>query len=411
MSAPSTKVAAESDDGLDLRKANDVPTTIHQLTTVDGAPVVGVLRRPLGATTVFALMHPRQDVTHHPLIPHLLDSGHAVWTQQSRHPNNDLNLIHEQALLDYAAGQVFLRELGFESVVSLGHSGGATLVAFYCEQAGLSAHDRLTTASSGRSVPLAEATMPEPDAVVFMAPHPGQGALLKRVIDPSVTDESDPLSIEPDLDPFSDRNGFRPAPEPAQYSSEFIEAYRQAQAARVARIDETAASLVAEARRANDAFKRSDDPRDRRAALAARVLVVHRTDADLRNVDLTLDPNNRPYGSLFGRRPDLANSGLLGFGRICTPEAWMSTWSATTTRADFARCAPAVSIPTLLIEFTGDQASFPADISRFARLLGASDLTVVAVDGTHFGGPLTKGAPTGTRLAAERIRAWSSERI
>jgi hypothetical protein len=45
----------------------------------------------------------------------------------------------------------------------------------------------------------------------------------------------------------------------------------------------------------------------------------HRTDADLRSVDLSIDPNDRPYGSLVGHRPDLTNYGLLGFGRLSTP--------------------------------------------------------------------------------------------
>jgi hypothetical protein len=32
-------------------------------------------------------------------------------------------------------------------------------------------------------------------------------------------------------------------------------------------------------------------------------------------VDLSLDPSERPHGSLFGKRPDLINYGLTGFGR------------------------------------------------------------------------------------------------
>jgi hypothetical protein len=139
-------------------------------------------------------------------------------------------------------------------------------------------------------------------------------------------------------------------------------------------------------------------------------MTVYRTDADLRNVDLSLDRNRRPYGSLHGRRPDLTNYGLVGFGRLATAEAWMSTWSATTTRADFARCAPGVTVPTLLVEFTGDQASYPHDIARYASLLGAQDLTVAAVDGTHFGGPVEPGAPSGYRLAAGLLAPWLSER-
>lgn len=384
-----------------LDEPEGVETTVHRLTTSDDATVTGVLRVPAGARTVVTLMHPRQDVTHHASVPYLLRDGYAVWTQGSRSPNNDLNLLHEQAIVDFAAGHVRLRDLGFDQVVCLGHSGGATLAAFYCQQAG--AAERLTTTPAGRPVPLADTEMPLPDGCIFMAPHPGQGALLLRVIDPSVADESDPLSVDPDLDPFAAANGFVEAPESTTYDAAFVAGYREAQATRIARIDARAREWVAESR----AAKKHDD---RRRAIAPRVLTTYRTDADLRNVDLSLDPNERPYGSLFGRRPDLTNYGLVGFGRLATAEAWLSTWSANTTNADFARCAPGVTVPSLLLELTGDQASFPADIARFRAALGADDVTVASVPGTHFGGPIAKGAPTGTELAAHVIDEWISRR-
>ncbi|MBF6371072.1 alpha/beta hydrolase, partial [Nocardia puris] len=111
----------------------------------------------------------------------LLARGYAVWTQGARSPNNDIALIHEQALLDVAAGQVFLRDTGFEHVVTLGHSGGGTLFAFYHQQAGRAPGDRLTQTPAGRPIDLAAADMPLPDGAVFLAPHPGQGALLLRL--------------------------------------------------------------------------------------------------------------------------------------------------------------------------------------------------------------------------------------
>lgn len=387
-----------------------ITTSVHELSTSDDAKVTGVLRVPPGASTVVTIMHPRQDVTHHPLVPYLLTMGYGVWTQGSRSPNNDLALLHEQAIIDFAAGQAFLRDAGFQSVYSLGHSGGGTLAAFYCQQADLAPDRRLTATPSGRPVPLADTSMPLPDGCIFMAPHPGQGALLLRLIDPSVVDESDPLSIDPDLDPFNPANGFAQAPEVSSYDATFIARYREAQEERVRRLDEVARTLVAESRRANRAFKAGGVAADRRRAIVPRIMTVFRTDADLRNVDLSLDPNDRTYGSLFGRRPDLTNYGLVGFGRLSTAEAWLSTWSGLSTNAGFVRCAPGVTVPTLLMEFTGDQASFPADIARMTNALGASDLTVDAVAGTHFGGPIEKGSPTGTSLAAGKIQAWLTAR-
>lgn len=406
---PTTRLGAGR-HGPAVAEPDGVTTTVHRLTTSDGATVVGVLRVPAGARTAVTIMHPRQDVTHHASVPYLLRSGYAVWTQGSRSPNNDLGLLHEQAIIDFASGHTFLRDAGFAHVVCLGHSGGGTLAAFYCQQAARAPGDRLTAAPSGRPVPLADTTMPLPDGCVFLAPHPGQGALLLRVIDPSVTDESDPMSVDTTLDPFAPANGFAPAPTSSEYDDAFVARYRAAQRERVARIDASARAWVAEAQEANRSFKREGDPADRRRALAPRVLTTYRTDADLRNVDLRLDPNERPYGSLFGRRPDLTNYGLVGFGRLATAEAWLSTWSGLSTNADFVGCAPEVTVPTLLLEFTGDQASFPTDIARMRDALGARDLTVDAVAGTHFGGAIAEGAPTGTELAAAVIEEWVDAR-
>lgn len=383
----------------------------HELTTADGATVTGVLRTVPGARTVVCLMHPRQDFTHHVLVPELLARGAAVWTQGSRSVNNDLTLLHEQAVLDMAAGQAFLRGRGFDHVVTLGHSGGGTLAALYHQQAGLPAAKRIARTPAGRPVDLAGADLPVPDAVVLMAPHPGQGALLRRLIDPSVTDEADPLSVDAALDPYSAANGFADAPRSSTYAAEFVHRYRAAQRARIERIDSHARELAAATTDARRRFKRSGAAADRRRALAPRIITVFRTDADLRGVDLSLDPNERPYGSLFGSRPDLINYGLVGFGRLSTPEAWLSTWSAASTHADLLRCAPGVTAPTLLIELTGDQASFPADTSALLSALGSADVTHRRVRGLHFGGPVAPGEPTGSGLAADAIGAWLADRF
>ncbi|MFF2114796.1 alpha/beta fold hydrolase [Rhodococcus koreensis] len=384
--------------------------SVHELTTTDGATVSGVLRTVPGAATVAFLMHPRQDFTHHVLVSEFLARGCAVWTQGARTMGNDLTLLHEQALLDMAAGHVFLRQHGFDAVVAVGHSGGGTLAAYYIEQASLAPSARFANTPGGRTVPLPEADMPEPDAAVFMAPHPGQGALLMRMIDPSVVDESDPLSVDPTLDPFNSDNGFVQAPESSTYTGEFIDRYRAAQRVRIARINDIAHARVHAAACARQRHKQTGDPAARRKALASGVLTVHRTDADLRCMDLALDPNDRPYGSLFGSRPDLTNYGVVGFGRVTTPEAWLSTWSGLSTRADFLRCAPAVRIPSLLIELTGDQACFPVDARAMASALGGADVTHVRVRGKHFGAGLTTGEPTGASLAGERIGHWLHER-
>jgi hypothetical protein len=385
-------------------------TSVHELTTADGVTVLGVLATVPGAKTVVCLMHPRQDLTHHPLVPVLLKAGAAVWTQHTRSVNNDLTLVHEQALLDAAAGLVFLREREFASIITLGHSGGGPLYAFYLEQAGLAPADRIAITPGGRPTKLADAEMPLADGVIFVAPHPGQGRLLLACIDPSVADEQDPMSVVPQLDPFSPANGFAEPPASSAYTEEFLGRYRAAQRDRVARIDAVARQHLARTGEARAAFNKSGNALDRRRSLAPRIITVFRTDADPRNVDLSLDPSERPYGSLFGKRPDLISYGLTGFGRLATPEAWMSTWSGLSSNADFVRCAPGVTAPALFIELTGDQAAFPDDSRRMINALGAEDLTTATVRGLHFGAPIAVGKPTGNELAAAEIIDWLGKR-
>ena len=385
-------------------------TTPVELSTVDGAKVAGLLRTVPGATAVAFLMHPRQDFAHHVLVPEFLRRGVAVWTQGSRTQGNDLTLLHEQALLDMAAGHALLRDEGFATVIAVGHSGGGALAAFYMEQAGLPAQDRLARTPSGKPVKLRDARMPVPDLAVFMAPHPGQGELLLRMIDPSVADEGDPRSILPELDPFDPDNGYAPAPAPSSYAPEFVQRYRAAQRERVERIDALARERVARARAAQQRFAESGDPADRRDALATEFITVHRTDADLRCMDPSLDPNDRPSGSLFGSRPDLTDYGVVGFGRLTTPDAWLSTWSAISSNAGFLRCAPAVTVPTLFVEITGDQACFPDDARAMVAAFGTDDVEHVRVRGKHFGAALTAGERTAAALAGDEIERWLGAR-
>lgn len=388
-----------------------VTTTVCTVKTADDASAPGILYTVEGATTVVTLMHPRQDLARHHLIPILLDAGVAVWAQGSRTVNNDLTLIHEEALLDAAAGIVALRDRGFEHIVACGPSGGATLYAFYTQQASREPGERITVTPGGKRIALDDATMPVPDAAIFLAPHPGQGELLLGCIDGAVADELDPLSTVPELDIFDEANGFREPPNSSDYASEFLARYRQAQQARVARIDAHARHLIAERMAAKERFASSKKAVDRRAATMSKVITVYRTDADPRTLDLSLDPSDRPYGSIHGRRPDLINFGITGFGRLTTADAWLSTWSGLSSNAAFVKCAPEVRIPSLFIEYTGDQATFPSVALEMFNAIGAADKSHERIVGTHFGGSPDPDGPPGGAISGRAIVEWLGRRF
>jgi hypothetical protein len=93
---------------------SSIPTP---LTTQDGQGALGVLFSRGAERKVVFIMHPRELVVTHYLVPDALDAGWACWVQGARSIGNDLRLEHEFALYDVAAGMRHLRALGFETIV------------------------------------------------------------------------------------------------------------------------------------------------------------------------------------------------------------------------------------------------------------------------------------------------------
>lgn len=385
--------------------------TAHALMTADKAPISGFLFRRGGEKTAVCLMHPREMGVTQYIVPDLLMAGAAVWVQGSRSPGNDLRLEHETALHDMAAGQSFLRDkAGFEKTVLLGISGGGPLAAYYSQQSALAPEVRIARSPGGRPTRLDQAAMPAPDGVILVSSHMGQGALLLTCIDPSVADEDDPFSVDPALDPFSPENGFRPAPESSTYSDAFLERYRAAQAARVRRIDEKARAML---KRKAAARKLAKEGGGREAAIMAAyspIFHVWRTDADPRCFDLSRDPSDRAYGTLWGPNQTVSNYGSVGFARVCTPEGWLSNWSAFSTNASMEKCAPDIAQPVFMVEYTGDNSVFPSEAERLFGIIGSSDKQRVKIHGNHHGRPIDQDQPNGQVLAGDAIAKWLADK-
>ncbi len=376
------------------------------LRTADHAATGGTLYLRGHTDTVVCIMHPREFMACHYLVPDIVEAGFAAWSQSPRSVGNDSRLEHETALFDVAAGLAFLRAQGFRRIVLLGNSGGASLYAFYVEQAQRAPERRIARTPGGRPTNLATLDMPVPDGLVFVAPHPGQGLLLMGCIDPSVTDEADPLSVDPALDPFDPANGFADAPAPSRYAADFVVRYRTAQQARVARLDARAHGLIAERLAARKRARETGSPADRRRGAHTPLMTVWRTDADLRGFDPSLDPSDRAYGTLWGRDPFTANYGAVGFARVCSPEAWLSTWSGLSSNAALPRTAPALEQPVLLIEYTGDVSTFPTTAAALFDALASRRKTHLRIRGDHHGRALTPDEEPGRYAAGRAVGAW-----
>ncbi len=384
-------------------------TTNVVLRTADGAATGGSLYRPATDTdTVVCVMHPREFMACHYLIPDIVGAGCAAWSQSPRSVGNDLRLEHEFALFDVAAGLAHLRAQGLRRVVLLGNSGGAGLYAFYAQQAALLPAQRVARTPGGKPTGLAELEMPAVDGVVFVGPHPGQGALLANCIDPSVCDEGDALSVDLSLDPLDPANGYG-GPGKTRYDAPFVERYRAAQRERVARLDTLAHSLIERrlaARKRVKAAGPSACAEDRRIAAHSPIFNVWRTDADLRCFDLSLDPSDRKFGSLWSADPLATNYGAVGFARQCTPESWLSTWSALSSNATLAKTAASITQPCLVVEYTGDQACFPADVRRIVDAIASTNKQHLRVRGDHHGRALAPDEEPGRLEAGRHLAAW-----
>jgi hypothetical protein len=386
----------------------------------DGAGSVGFLYSRGGERGVICITHPRGGLERHYMIPAMLDAGFAVFTFNWRMRTDDFDLVEEVMLLDIAGAVRAMKEgRGYETVLLFGNSGGGGPLGYYQWQAEAAPGTRFAETPAGDPLDLNRYAMPAADGFMLLAAGFGECEHVLRWIDPSVTDEDDPLSCDPELDMYSTANGYRAPPESSRYSEEFRARYRAAQRDRVARIDARARGLIADQRRWRAQMQApgfADLPLDdrlyaQRRASDHREIRVYRITAALENADLSIYPSKRGTGSFL--TPDThvtnyMNNGTLGWHR--TARAWLSASSGLSSRCTLKKSLPAIRVPTLVIGYTGDRGIYPQDVEEMHAISAAADRTLHTVDGDHFGLPLdgvAERAPRETvgRLLGEWMRA------
>jgi hypothetical protein len=399
----------------------DVRRELVQYAAADGFPLTGILHRPprIDPPVAILAMHPRGDFTRHYLAPWLLEAGYAFFGAVTRHLNHDADALHERLLLDVAGAIAYLRDAGFASVILLGNSGGGSLFAFYVAQQSQPPATRLTHAPSGDASGLTGVDLPPADGLVLLAAHLGEGQFLLDRLDASVADEGDPTAVNPRLDMYDPANGSRPMREgPSRYSAAFLAAFRAGQRARCERLDRQALAWCEEAAFFRRRLGLPDDlgqvtPQERmliaRRALQRRYLLIYRTLADPRYLDLSLDPSERALGSIFsfGRDPIVGNYGE-GLARAMSARGWLSTWSGLSSNAALERTLPHVTLPTLSIGALADTDIHPEESRRAFAASAARDKSQHELSGAdHYLRPT--GVATGdprTFAARDVIVPW-----
>lgn len=372
--------------------------------TPDRSMAAGWLYRRGREDTVVVAAHPRADFARHYAVPGLVDAGLAVLTVNTRFAGDPAGVIHEACLVDVATAVAEMRRR-FDRVALLGNSGGGSLFTYYVDQASAPDGERRRETPAGDRYDLNAFELPPADLMIYLAAHPGGGHYMLRAIDPSVTDETDPLSCDPALDMYDPGNGFAEPPAESRYTPEFLERYRAAQRERIARVDTVARADVARRRETRARWKQTGDPADRRASIATRFIPIYRTDADPRFTDLALDPSSRTYGSIWGTRPDWINYGAVGFSRVMTPEGWLSSWSGLSAFAEIARTGEGMTLPCLHVSYTGDHVVFPSDHDLICDSLATTDVTRLEFEADHYGYPADKGRDIAVGAIGDWLRA------
>lgn len=326
-------------------------------------PCQGVYYTPDGKKpkTVLIATHYEIDFSEHYLAEYMAGRGFGFLGWNTRFRGNGAYFILEPALDDIGAGVRWLRDNGVETVVLLGNSGGASL---------MSAHQALGDAPG--------------ELFISLCAHPGRPEVHTAWIDPSVTDETDLLSVDPSLDMFNPDNG-------PPYSTEFIEHYRAAQVARNERIT---------------AWAKEEIDRLKAAGAYDRTFNIYRVWADLRFLDLAIDPSDRAVGCYFGN-PKRANYGPWGIGAVSTCRSWLSMWSLAYSKCRGAPNLEKVMVPSLVIQSTADQGCYPSDAKAIFDALGSQDKRLEMVPGDHY----LLEPPNGRDDVADLISDWLRERV
>jgi dienelactone hydrolase len=167
-----------------------------------GHPCQGLYYAPKGKRPKTAVIatHYNVDFSEHYIAPFFAERGYGFLGWNTRYRGAEDQFILEHALIDISVGMTWLREeAGVERIVILGNSGGGSLMGAYQAEAiastlmgGLNGAGRDTLAS-----------LPKADLYIALNAHQGRPEVLTDWMDASVTDETDPLATDAELDPFN----------------------------------------------------------------------------------------------------------------------------------------------------------------------------------------------------------------
>jgi pimeloyl-ACP methyl ester carboxylesterase len=336
--------------------------------------------------TVFLMMHPSSTLQLLPLPGGMAEGGYPVLCVGSRYAKNDSALIYEKVALDLGASVRYAKEqLGYKNVILLGWSGGGSLALFYQSQA---QKPTITATPAGDPVDLTAADLWPADGIVLEAAHRSRARCLADWIDPSMLNETDPDQRNAELDLYDPNLPVRPP-----YPADWLRAFRVAQVTRVRRITERVLETLEQLRK-------------RGTAEVERGFVTHRTLAEPRFLDGSIEPNQRRIGHCYLGVPETVNNGPVGLGRFSMLRSWLSQWSLEHSRADGETCTREVTVPLLAIEHSADDAVPQPDVKLMYRACASADKQFHVIGGANH---YFQGQPEQLAQAVRLIAAWTAQ--
>ena len=349
---------------------------------VGSHPCQGIYWTPKGQRPRVALIatHYNGDFSEHYLAPYIATRGYGFLGWNTRYRGAEDLFTLEHALIDIGAGVKWLREQGVERVVILGNSGGGSLMGAYQAEA---TAPTLAAGMQGAARAALE-SLPKTDLYISLNAHSGRPEVLTNWLDPSVTDERDPVATDQSLNMYNKENG-------PPYSDEFITRYRAAQKARNQRITDW---CKAELKRLNA------------AGIPDYLFPLFRAWADLRFMDGRIDPSDRTVPGCYRGDPAVANRGF-GLGRACTLRSWLSMWSLETSKCQGPEQLAKFTIPALVIQSRADMGVFLSDAQKMFDAVGSKDKTLELIAGNHYfeDGPEYRHRPA--QVVAEWVKVRS----
>ncbi len=335
--------------------------------------------------TLLIYMHPATTLQLLPMPRAMAERGLHVLCAGSRYARNDSALIMENVVVDLGAYVRHAREVwGYQTIVLVGWSGGGSLSLFYQSQA---ENPTITHTPAGDPCAITTAGLLPADAFIFQAAHVSRAVTFADWIDPSVIDENDPDRRDASLDLY------HPDINPP-YSADFLQRFRAAQLARVRRRTDWVKEML-------------ETLRKRGGAELERGFVTHRTMAEPRFLDGSIEPNDRPIGTCFMGVPETANSGPIGLARFSTLRSWLSQWSPDDTNAHGEKCAAGIHVPMLSIEHSADDAVPQPHTSRIHAASASSDKTMTVIRGANH---YFVGQPELLQQACDTCIGWLQDR-